>query len=173
MPLRLKTTRNMSVMPSQAESRPASPNHPNQGEGAIDVGGGPQQYQRKPRDKVSRFIEMMQLMHHIQQQLIEEICQLKADKTKEKSSQHNPKNVTDKKETSKGECPQNTEPWFVTMADVAVMLEKEKAKMPKERLFFRRPPYPMKLLNKPYPFCVNGFRLVLLCLGSLGCGSES
>ena len=55
----------MSVIPSQAESRPASPHHPNQGEGAINVGGGPQQYQRKPRDKVSRFIEMMQLMHHI------------------------------------------------------------------------------------------------------------
>ena len=65
MPLRSKTTRNMSVIPSQAESRPASPHHPNQGEGAIDVGGGPQQYQRKPRDKVSRFIEMMQLMDHI------------------------------------------------------------------------------------------------------------
>ena len=78
---------------------------------------------------------MMQLIHHIQQQLIEEICQLKADKSKEKGSQHNPKDVTDKKETSKGRCPQNTEPWFVTMADVAVMLEQEKAKMSKERLF--------------------------------------
>ena len=50
----------------------------------------------------------------------------------------------------------------MTMADVAVMLELEKAKMSKERLFFKRPPYSMKLLNKPYPFCVNGFKLVLL-----------
>ena len=37
------------------------------------------------------------------------------------------------------------------MVDLAAMLEKEKAKMPKEKLFSRRPPYPVKLLNKPYP----------------------
>ena len=36
------------------------------------------------------------------------------------------------------------------MADVVALLEREKAKMSKERLFFRRPPYPMELLNKSY-----------------------
>lgn len=82
--------------------------------------------------------------------MIEEIHQLKVDKTKEKGSQHNLENVTDKKETSEGGCLQNAEPWFVTMADVTTMLGREKTKMPKEKLFLRRPPYPIKLLNKPY-----------------------
>ena len=36
------------------------------------------------------------------------------------------------------------------MADVVALLEREKAKMSKERLFSRRPPYPMELLNKSY-----------------------
>ena len=38
----------------------------------------------------------------------------------------------------------------MTMADVTTMLGREKTKMLKEKLFLRRPPYPMKLLNKPY-----------------------
>ena len=36
------------------------------------------------------------------------------------------------------------------MADVAMLLEREKAKVPKERFYLRRPPYPMWLLSKPY-----------------------
>ena len=91
MPLGSKTTRNISVVSSQAKSRPANPHRPNQGEAVIGAVGGPQQYQRKLGDNVNLFIEMMQLMHHTQQQLIEEICQLKANKTKEKGSQHIPR----------------------------------------------------------------------------------
>ena len=67
-----------------------------------------------------------------------------------KGSQHNPENAIDMEETLKGGCPQNVDPRFVTMADVAAMLERERAKMPYERLFSRRPPYPIRLLNKPY-----------------------
>lgn len=78
------------------------------------------------------------------------MCQPKADKTKEKGSQHNLKNVADKKETPKGGGRQNAEKLFVTMADVVALLEQEKAKMPKERFHSRRPPYPIRLLNKPY-----------------------
>ena len=36
------------------------------------------------------------------------------------------------------------------MANVAMLLEREKAKMLKERFYSRIPPYPLRLLNKPY-----------------------
>ena len=48
-------------------------------------------------------------MKHTQQQLVEEIHQLKANNTKEKGSQHDPKSVAYKKETPAGRCPQNIE----------------------------------------------------------------
>ena len=37
------------------------------------------------------------------------------------------------------------------MAEVAALLEQEKAREPKERFYVRRPPYPLRILNKPYP----------------------
>jgi len=40
---------------------------------------------------------------------VEEIRQLKADKSKEKGSQHEPEHVTDKEETPMGGGPKNTE----------------------------------------------------------------
>lgn len=76
---------------------------------------------------------------------------MKADKTKKKGTQHNLENVVNKEETPVEGCLQNAKPRFVTMVDVAALLENEKAKLPKERLFLRRPLYPVKLLNKPYP----------------------
>ena len=36
------------------------------------------------------------------------------------------------------------------MAEVATLLEQERARTPK-RFYARRPPYPLKVLNKPYP----------------------
>ena len=88
-------------------------------------------------------------MQHTQQQPGQEIHQLKANWTKEKGSQHNPENVAEKEETPEGGCAWNAEPRYVTMADVAALPEQEKAKMPKEKLFSRRPPHSMRLLNKP------------------------
>ena len=40
---------------------------------------------------------------------MEDIRQLKADKTKEKGSYHDLENVADKEETTEGGCPQNIE----------------------------------------------------------------
>ena len=37
------------------------------------------------------------------------------------------------------------------MADVAALLEQEKAKTPKERFYSPRPPYLLRILNKLYP----------------------
>ena len=51
------------------------------------------------------FIEVLQSVQHSQLQLMEEIRQLKADKTKEKGSQHDPKQVVDKEETPVGGGP--------------------------------------------------------------------
>ena len=37
------------------------------------------------------------------------------------------------------------------MAEVVALLEQEKARTPKERFYTRRPLYPLRVLNKPYP----------------------
>ena len=66
-------------------------------------------------------------MQRSQQQLMGEICQMKADKTKEKGSQHNPEHVVDKEETPVKGGPQNAEQHFITMTDVAALLEQERA----------------------------------------------
>ena len=73
------------------------------------------------------------------------------DRTKEKGSQHDPEHVVDKEETPAGGVPQNVEQRFITMAEVTAFLEKERARTPKERFYMRRPPYPLRVLNKPYP----------------------
>ena len=82
---------------------------------------------------------------------MEEIRQLKADKTKEKGRQHDPKHATDKKETLARGVPRNAEQRFITVAEVAALLEQERARTPKERFYTRRPLYPLKVLSKPYP----------------------
>ena len=78
----------MSVVPSQAESRPTTPRQEqlNQTEGANRTGADPQPQARAPADNVNTFVEVLQSLQHLQQQLMEEIRQLKADKTKEKGS---------------------------------------------------------------------------------------
>ena len=55
--------------------------------------------------------------------MMEEIHQLKADKTKEKGSQHDPEHAVDREETLVGGVPWNTEQRFITMAEVAALLE--------------------------------------------------
>ena len=83
--------------------------------------------------------------------MIEEIRQLKADKTKAKGSQHDPEHAADREETLVEGVPRNTEQCFITMAEVAALLEQERARTPKERFYAQRPPYPPKVLNKLYP----------------------
>ena len=82
---------------------------------------------------------------------MEEIRQLKANKTKEKGSQHDLEHAADKEETLVGGVPRNAQQCFITMAEVAALLEQERARTPKERFYARRPPYPLKVLSKPYP----------------------
>ena len=82
---------------------------------------------------------------------MEEMHQLKVDKTKEKGSQHDPKHIADKEETPIGGGPQNIEQHFIMIADVAALLKQERAKAPKERFYARRPLYPLRILSKPYP----------------------
>ena len=82
---------------------------------------------------------------------MEEIRQLKIDKTKEKGSQHDLKHAVDKEETPTGGVPQNAKQRLITMAKVATLLEQERAKAPKERFYARRPLYPLRVLSKRYP----------------------
>ena len=82
--------------------------------------------------------------------MMEEICQLKTNKTTEKRSQHVPEHGADKEETPADGVSQNTDQRFITMAEVATLLEQERARAPKERFYARRPPYPLRVLNKPY-----------------------
>ena len=124
---------------------------PNQVEGVNRAGARPQQQQRTLADNTKFFIEVQQFVQRSQQQLMEEICQIKADKTKEKGSQHDLEHVVDKEETPVEGGPQNAEQHFITMIEVATLLEQEKAKVPKEIFYARRPPYPPRILSKPYP----------------------
>ena len=121
----------MSTVPSQAESGPTMPHQqqPNQTEGANRTGAEPQPPLRIPTDNANIFIEVLQSLQHSQQQMMEEIHQLKIDKTKEKGSQHDPEHVTDKEETPAGGVLQNTDQRFITMAKVAALLEQEKDSM--------------------------------------------
>ena len=82
---------------------------------------------------------------------MEEIRQLKTDKTNEKGSQHVPEHAVDKEETSVRDALQNAEQSFITMVEVAAFLKQERARAPNERFCARRPPYPLRVLSKPYP----------------------
>ena len=114
----------MSVVPSQAESRPTTPHQQqlNQTEGANRTRADPQPQTRVPADNVNTFIEVLQSLQHLQQQMMEEIRQLKADKTKEKGSQHDPDHAADREETLAGGVPRIAGQRFITMAEVAALL---------------------------------------------------
>ena len=98
----------MSIVPSQEKSRPTTPHQPNQAGGANGARAGSQQL-RIPTDNTNFFIEVLQSVQHSQQQLMEKIRRLKADKIKEKGSQHDPEHVADKEETLVGGGSQNAE----------------------------------------------------------------
>ena len=142
----------MSVVPLQAESRPTTPHQEqlNQTEGVNRTGADPQPQTIVPIDNVNTFVKVLQSLQHSQQQMMEEIRQLKADKTKEKGSQHDPDHVANIEETLAGGVLRNAGQRFITMAEVVALLEQERAKTPKERFYARRPPYPLKVLSKPY-----------------------
>ena len=86
-------------------------------------------------DNVNTFIEVLQSLQHSQQQMMEEIRQLKANKTKEKGSQHDPDHVAHREKTLAGGVPRNAGQRFITMAEVAALLEQERARTPKERFY--------------------------------------
>ena len=87
------------------------------------MGVGPQPQPRIPIDNANIFIEVLQSLQHSQQQMMEEIRQLKIDKTKEKESQHDPEHAADKEEKLVGGVPQNAKQRFITMAEIAALLE--------------------------------------------------
>ena len=64
--------------------------------------------------------------------MMEEIRQLKIEKTKEKESQHDSKHAADKEKTPARGVPQNAEQRFITMAEVVAPLEQERARASKE-----------------------------------------
>ena len=88
----------MSTVPSQVESRTTTPQQ-QQAKVVNGLGARPQRHQRIAKDNASIFIEVLQSLQHSQQQMMEEIRQLKTNKTKEKGSQHDPEHAVDKEET--------------------------------------------------------------------------
>ena len=99
------------------------------------MGVGPHPHPRIPIDNANTFIKVSQALQHSQQQMMEEIRQLKMDRTKEKGSQHDPEHATDKEETPARGVLQNAKQRFITMAEVAALLEQERARTPKERFY--------------------------------------
>ncbi|XP_030923006.1 uncharacterized protein LOC115949881 [Quercus lobata] len=73
---------------------------------------------------------------------MEEIRQLKADKTKEKGSQHDPKHAADREETLAGGVPQNAEHCFITMAEAIAVSTGERKKKTEGREYDTPPPIP-------------------------------
>ena len=88
MPPRSRAMRNMSAIPLQVESRPTIPQQqqPNQAKGVNRMRVEPQPQPRIPTDNANNFIEVLQALQHSQQQMMEEIRQLKTDRMKEKGS---------------------------------------------------------------------------------------
>ena len=81
---------------------------------------------------------------------MEEIRQLKPEKTKEKGSQHDPDHVADREETLAGGVPQNPGQRFITVVEVAALLEQERAKTSKERFYVRsRAVHPIRQTDPP------------------------
>ena len=58
--------------------------------------------------------------------------------------------MMDKEKTLVGGGQQNMKQCFVTIANVATLLEQENAKMSKERFYPRKPAHPLRILNKLY-----------------------
>ena len=77
----LLTTRNGRI-----KANHVPPTLANQAKGVNGAGTGPQQQQRTPANNTNFFIEVLQSMQHSQQQLMEEIRQMKTDKMKEKEA---------------------------------------------------------------------------------------
>jgi hypothetical protein len=109
---------------------------------------------------------LYEMIQKTQTELAEIAKHVKKTKTTDEGLQHKPlleKNQHEKennkgektlyeKDSNNGFSERNTNSQFVTLSDVAALIEKEREKLPKEtRHFFRRPPYPLELLNKPYP----------------------
>ena len=99
------------------------------------MGARPQPHPRIPTDNANTFIEVLRALQHSQQQMMEEIRQLKTDRTKEKWSQHDLEHTADKEETPTRSVPQNAEQRFITMVEVAALLEQERARTLKERFY--------------------------------------
>ena len=78
---------------------------------------------------------VLQFMQYSQQQLMEEIRQMKVNKTKEKGSQHDPEHVANKEETPIKGGLQNAKQCFITTVEVKALLDQEMAKAPKERFY--------------------------------------
>ena len=95
------------------------------------MGVGPHPHPRIPIDNANTFIKVSQALQHSQQQMMEEIRLLKTNKIKEKGSQHNSEHEHDKEETPVGGVPQNAKQRFITTAEVAALLEQERARTPR------------------------------------------
>ena len=85
------------------------------------MGAKPQPQPKTPTDNANTFIEVLQVLQYSQQQMMEEIHQLKIERMKEKGSQHDLEHAVE--ETPAGGVLQNAEQRFVTMAEVAALLE--------------------------------------------------
>jgi hypothetical protein len=95
------------------------------------------------------MLELIQGLQQTQGELAEAIKQLKE---KDAGVKTLPQNEGENQEKpSRLRFPQQVD-YLVTMSDVADLLKQEKEKNPKEpRHFVRKAPYPMELLNQPYP----------------------
>uniref|UniRef100_A0A2N9IL05 Retrotransposon gag domain-containing protein n=1 Tax=Fagus sylvatica TaxID=28930 RepID=A0A2N9IL05_FAGSY len=124
-------------------------------ESAVNVQGQDQQQpppsnQNQEVPPTNLLLQLIQSLQQNQSELAEAIKQLKEKDAATKTPPQNEEENQEKPHQDSGS--QDKEATFVTMSDVANLLEQEREKNPKEpRLFVRKPPYPTELLRQPYP----------------------
>ena len=101
--------------------------------------------------QINLLLELIQGLQQTQREMAETVRQLKEKSFEAKNDHQGGENHHENPHQEPSSHNNKEEP-FLTMADVADLLQQEREKIPKEpRHFLRKPPYPTELLKQPYP----------------------
>uniref|UniRef100_A0A2N9EI75 Uncharacterized protein n=1 Tax=Fagus sylvatica TaxID=28930 RepID=A0A2N9EI75_FAGSY len=97
------------------------------------------------------LLELIQGLQQTQGELAEAVRQLKEKSSEAKNDHQNDENQHENPHQEPSSHNNKEEP-FITLSEVADLLQQEREKILKEpRYFVKKPPYPAELLKQPYP----------------------
>jgi hypothetical protein len=97
------------------------------------------------------LLELIQGLQQTQGELAEAVRQLKEKSSEAKNDHQNDENQHENPHQEPSSHNNKEEP-FITLSEVAELLQQEREKILKEpRQFVKKPPYPAELLKQPYP----------------------